>query len=376
MNVGEVNLSDENSEDDCDTSWQSVPTKRKLSESPKLYQQKRINFSTEPSTSSNNKFAALDVEDGECENVEATPKPPPIYIPNVENINSMIKNITNVISLNDFNYKSLREGQVRLMIKSVDSYRKIIKYLETLKVSFHTYQLKQEKAFRFVIKGLHHSTPVEDIKARLLILGHQVRSVINAKSRVTKEPLSMFFVDLDPSANNKEVYAIKDLNNALVKIEPPNRTNDLVQCHRCQLFGHTKSYCKRPYGCVKCGMDHPTFECKKSADTPPRCIHCLSNHTASYKGCRIYQDLVSKRPNKQNFHSNGQRNSIYVMNSQDYPQLNNTQNNQQSQNKYNISYSETLKTPDFNYNSRLEKLENLMENLMNMMTMLMTKLCK
>ena len=51
------------------------------------------------------------------------------------------------------------------MIKSVDSYRKIVKYFEESKISFHTYQLKQEKAYRIVVKGLHHSTPVEDIKA-------------------------------------------------------------------------------------------------------------------------------------------------------------------------------------------------------------------
>ena len=49
---------------------------------------------------------------------------------------------------------------------------------------------------------------------------------------------------------------------------------------------------------------------------------------------------------------------------------------EQHQDKFHISYSEALKTQDFNYNARLEKLENVMDNLMNMMNMLMTKLCK
>ena len=89
-------------------------------------------------------------------------------------------------------------------------------------ISFHTYQLKQEKAYRIVVKGLHHTTSTEDIKAELILLGHQVRSIINVKSRSTKEPLSMFFVDLDPNPNNKKIYEIKHLNNAIVKVPIKN----------------------------------------------------------------------------------------------------------------------------------------------------------
>lgn len=377
METEEVNLSEES---DSDTNWQTIPIKRKINDSPKLHQRKRSNSSHQPSTSSNNKYDSLDNEQLEGEEdeeeEEAAPKPPPIYIPNVGNIIIMIKKISTIIPVDDFNYKSLKEGQVRLMVKNVDSYRKIIKYFEDSKISFHTFQLKQEKSFRFVIKGLHHSTPISDIKAALLLLGHQVRIVTNAKSRATKEPLSMFFVEVDPNPNNKSVYDIKFMNNALVKVEPPFRTNDLVQCHRCQLFGHTKAYCKRPFRCVKCGMDHPTSECKKPFETPPRCLHCLKNHTASYKGCEVYQDLISKRPNRQRLYPNSQRNSSFTMNSKEYPQLHGTQNHDPNQTRYNVSYSDTVKSPNSNFNSRLEKLENLMENLMNMMSMLMTKICK
>lgn len=96
-----------------------------------------------------------------------------------------------------------------------------------------------------------------------LSLGHQVRSVRNVVSRVTKQPLPMFFVDVDPQENNKEIYAITSFDNANFIIEAPKKFNDIVQCHRCQDFGHTKTYCRRTFRCVKCGLDHPTAECKK-----------------------------------------------------------------------------------------------------------------
>lgn len=371
-----VNLSEESS-DDADAIWQKVATKRRRTESPQqLKQQKRIHLNDQPSTSTN-RYAELNTEDDEPEKTErtgkkseATPKPPAIYIPDVNDINIMIKKINKVIPCSEYNYKSLREGQVRLMVKSVESYRKVINFLETSKINFHTYQLKQERAYRIVIKGLHHSTPPVDIKAELLALGHQVRAVTNVRSRINKEPLSMFFVDLDPDPNNKTVYDIKHINQAIVKIEPPLRTNDFVQCHRCQQYGHTKSYCKNQYRCVKCGMDHATTDCDKSADTPPRCVHCSLNHTASYKGCQVYQNLVARRPTRQRLFSTSKN-----FNHRENTQFHNDTNNHPNPSRANMSYSEALRGPASNENSRMDRLEKIMENLMNLMSMLMAKLC-
>jgi hypothetical protein len=36
--------------------------------------------------------------------------------------------------------------------------------------------------------------------------GHKVRNVLNARSRLTKEPLNLFFVDLEP-ARLKEMHS-------------------------------------------------------------------------------------------------------------------------------------------------------------------------
>lgn len=65
----------------------------------------------------------------------------------------MINCVSSVIANTEFNYKGLNDGQVKLNVKSVDSYRKITKYFNTNNLSYHTYQLKSERAYRFVIKG-------------------------------------------------------------------------------------------------------------------------------------------------------------------------------------------------------------------------------
>ena len=86
-------------------------------------------------------------------------------------------------------------SQVKLIIKTVESYKKILKYFDSNKIYYYTKQLKSECCYRVVQKGLHFSTAVSEIKAELLSLGHQVRNLINVRSQVTKQPLSMFFVD-------------------------------------------------------------------------------------------------------------------------------------------------------------------------------------
>lgn len=298
----------------------------------------------------------------------------------------MIKSLSNVIDKSEFNYKALTDGQIKLNIKSIDSYRKITKFLEKEKFIYHTYQIKSERAFRFVIKGLHHSTPAEDIKAELIQSGHQVRYIVNIKSKFNKQPLPMFYVDIDPSPENKKVFDIRYLNNCVVQIEAPRTTSDIVQCHRCQEYGHTKTYCRKPFVCVKCGLGHPTPNCTKESDSPPRCVHCLKTHTANYKGCVVYQHLLRKRSPESRPLSGPQ----FIMNRDEFPHINpNYSNNKHNFNNDNIfkpreTYANVGNQNNIaENNSIMKNIEQLLNKqieltttLMNMMSLLLNKLCK
>jgi hypothetical protein len=143
---------------------------------------------------------------------------------------------------------------VKITCLTPETYRAVIKHLKETDVYYHTYQLQEERAYRVVLKYLHHTTEVEDIKQDLLQQGHVARNIVNADHRVSKEPLNLFFVDLEPAKNNKEVYKITAIQNKIIHIEPP-RTNKhhIPQCARCQQYENTRSYCNRPYAFIKCG---------------------------------------------------------------------------------------------------------------------------
>lgn len=94
------------------------------------------------------------------------------------------------------------------------------------------------------------------------------------------------------------------------------KKSDVVQCFRCQQFGHGMRNCHLEAKCVKCGERHQTAECILPARggtaanedrSQIRCANCSQNHTANYKGCparlKHLQDLKAKmrtRPNARN----------------------------------------------------------------------------
>lgn len=171
------------------------------------------------------------------------------------------------------------------MPKHSSTYRKIVDHMDNHNMAFRTFQLKENRAFRVVIKGLHSTTPAQCI---MKWLGHIVRDIKNAASRITKNPMAMFFVNLEPASTNKKVFEVNRLCHAVVSIKEPRKFNDLVQCYRCQAFGHTKRYCRLQYTCVKCGQGHDSIECTKAKDAPATCGNSGEAHTASYHGCRVY----------------------------------------------------------------------------------------
>jgi hypothetical protein len=210
----------------------------------------------------------------------------------------------------------MADSTIKINCTTPETYRKLVGFLKDNNIVDHTYQHNEERAFRVVIKYLHHSVNTKEIENQLTQMGHKVRYVINGRHRITKQPLNLFFVGLEPAGNNKEIYTINWLHNKAVAIEPP-RSKGIPQCHRCQEYGHTKAYCTRPFVCVKCGGSRATASCKKRNNTPATCALCDDPHLANYKGCGFYHRLL--KPNNTNNRLNIQRNHAVNMPTSNLP---------------------------------------------------------
>jgi hypothetical protein len=189
----------------------------------------------------------------------------PVY--GVLNYKKMTDNLSNITEEETYQCKILRNDTIKINALNTATYRKLIWLLNSEKIIYHTYQMKQDRAYGVVIHNLHYSIPIDEIKEELQKKGHTVCNILNIRHRVNKYPLSTFYVNLEPKKNNKEIYNLQYLNNRKINVEPPHKKNTIIQCTRCQLCGHTKTYCTRPYKCVKFGEIHITAECQKPEET-------------------------------------------------------------------------------------------------------------
>lgn len=227
----------------------------------------------------------------------AKPPPPPIFIRTVNDFNTFCNTIKDVIKGEQFSCKSSING-IKLSTQSSDSFRSVIKFLQSNKADFHTYQPKEDKAYRVVIRNLHHTTPVDEIKQELLSLGHAPRRITNVIQHSTKSPLPLFFIDLEPAPNNKTIFDLKYLFYTKIKIEEPRVNKQTIQCLRCQGFGHTRSYCNHQPKCVRCGDKHRSNSCQKSPNLPAKCALCAGDHPANYRGCPIHKEFQASLQSK------------------------------------------------------------------------------
>ena len=279
--------------------WKKVTYKRArphqntTSNNPKCL--KTSQYWLDAPTTSNRYELLSDDEVGEAQtNSNQPPKPPPIFVTGVRNITPLIQLLNQIVE--QYEIKALQNNEVKIQPKTADHYRIIIKALTEKQTEFHSYKLKEERNYRVVLKNMHHSTNIEEIKTEIEKLGHIVTNVWNIKNHRTKLPLPMFFIELKPAPNNKDIFNVSHLQQCKIKFEPPQTKRDIAQCARCQRYGHTKNFCNHKPRCVKCAGDHMTDKCqRKERSRDVQCVLCGGNHPANYKGCSVFKKLQQKK---------------------------------------------------------------------------------
>ncbi|KAM8707460.1 hypothetical protein ACLKA7_011529 [Drosophila subpalustris] len=224
--------------------------------------------------------------------------PPPIVISLIRDRKLLFSKLDELVKSDEnLAVKNLSNDGIRVQCHASSSYRSLAKWLEDSNCNWHSWQLKEERTCKFFIRGLHKSTDMQYISEVFTKLGHDVKSVVNITNK-EKKPLDLFAVEILRKSNNKEVFLIKKIGFVIVTIGLPKSRKGALQCYRCQRFGHSKTYCRNPPRCVKCGQDHLSSTCAKPDTLPACCANCGLDHTSNFAGCRYYKLAIS--PEKKN----------------------------------------------------------------------------
>ena len=238
-----------------------------------------------------------------------SPLPPPINVSNVKNFATFSQKI--IASASSAKFKATTANNIKITVQNEDEYRKIKKVLEEQAtnegdlagIEYHTYQLKSERSFRVVIRGLPPTCEEEDVTTELKNLGHDVvrttniiKKIKNEEGKIIVIKFPLFMVEIKQNSNNKDVYDIKYLLNCKIKVEAPRKVTAIPQCSNCQQLGHTRNFCTRESRCVKCAGQHRTVSCTKKFNEAPKCVLCKQEgHTANYRGCSVYQKKLTSQ---------------------------------------------------------------------------------
>lgn len=296
-------------------------------------------------------------------------QPPPVMVTvNIKfnDLNSLIKKTVK----NDFTVKVMNNNTYKINTFASDDYREITKIFNENKMLWHTYEDKQNRPIRVLVKNLHHTCEPNDIIDDLKNQGFNILSASIKLKYKTKDPLDMFVLTFDNSENVNKLYEIKQILNTLVTIEPIRPSKYIPQCKNCQSYNHTKNYCSKPPRCVKCTGKHETKNCDKPAIVYPKCCNCGEKHPANYRGCVVAKELQKLRNKTRNksqmryndnnhkpTNSNPQKNRFSQSNQNTQPsqnfQINNNSLNPNMQSKQiqpntKQSYSDTVKSNESN----------------------------
>ncbi|KAL4121892.1 hypothetical protein QTP88_014312 [Uroleucon formosanum] len=184
-------------------------------------------------------------ENDSMENENTAFKSPPIFVKGVEDFPALCTVLIELIGVDNFICKS-STNSLKIQTMDPNAYRALVQYLKSEKAEYQTYQLKEDKPLRIVICNLHPSTPLNLIKEELKVRLYEVRQVTNVLHKVNKNPLPLFFVDLEPTPKSFEIFKMTSLLHCKIKIEEPFKPKTISQCFNCQQYEHTRFLLRLP----------------------------------------------------------------------------------------------------------------------------------
>ncbi|CAH1105301.1 unnamed protein product [Psylliodes chrysocephalus] len=224
-------------------------------------------------------------------------KPPPIVLSGIlGDIKNVKKHLDEVIK--EGYYIKYTKNNTLIFINSISEFKKFSNELKEIEIEWHTYTLSEDKQHAFVLRGLDCNPEPEEIKEELQEI-HQMTIYQVYKMNTKGRPLYLITTDNKTTLNFLNSN-IKHILNTKITWERRHNERKLIQCRRCQRWGHATSNCQRNPKCLKCAADHWTKDCLKTPDTPAKCANCLEAHPSSYSKCpeyiKVLEAMESKKP--------------------------------------------------------------------------------
>lgn len=107
-------------------------------------------------------------------------KPPPIFVAGVGDINPLLR-LLDDIAPGKYFVRVINHSEIKIQAKTIEAYDLIIKALKDKNTEFHSYQKKQDKPFKVVLRNIHQSSDLNLLKNQIEEYGHIVINISNIR---------------------------------------------------------------------------------------------------------------------------------------------------------------------------------------------------
>lgn len=232
---------------------------------------------------------------------------PPIFVygSSVPTLNRIIS--TTTVAKSDYHLR-VRKNNIQIKVKTKPHFTEIVNTLEASRTQFYTHGTSDQVPVKIVLSGLP-VFPVEEVTQELAAVNVRPASVRQLATSKHGDYALYLLQFSNGAVKLQDLQKVTSLFNVIVWWRYYSKKKaDVVQCFRCQQYGHGMRNCHLEAKCVKCGERHQTSECTlpgRSASAVSedrsliRCANCSQNHTASFKGCpmrlKYLQELKAKK---------------------------------------------------------------------------------
>lgn len=221
--------------------------------------------------------------------------PPPVVLKGqLTDLAEVKKRLSEECGIRKVNFKYTRYNTL-ITVENEQDHNKLVIYFKEqqvdiankMKIEFHTYTPAPQKTHAFVVRGLDFEPTPDEVKQAFL---DEYEVEVSSVYQMHTKFRPLYMIVTSSAITQKYLQnVVKFLMSVRVFIEERQNVRRIIQCHRCQEWGHATSNCYRAPRCLKCAEGHATKECSKPKETEPKCCNCGGKHPANATSCKVYQ---------------------------------------------------------------------------------------
>lgn len=208
-------------------------------------------------------------------------------------------------------YQIGKRGECRVFTENVAEHKRLLQYLKDKKHKFYSFDTKDARPFKVVLKGLSNDQSISEIQSEIAgLVGFNPSQVVLMKKKSNNKIHSgirpeLYLVHFNRNeVNNLSIFEkARFLFHVRVKWEHYKKHGvNLTQCRNCQKFGHGTRNCGLEAKCMICGnASHTKDNCPVKETTGSfKCTNCGGNHKANFFNCPVREKILNARSRQTN----------------------------------------------------------------------------